>query len=158
MRKVGKLLCDQPPYFPQNVDFTLYNWYKPRRWRSQWERLPRMRKDGCSNPDKDRPQSGSDSSTAKRSATGVSAMGPRGCCWFCSGWLTLLIYQLFDFLVLSVVLALFHQYYDMCDFIWCAFVHMFVCWFTSHSRFFHSKDRWRASNFDLYSALMAIEQ
>ena len=52
----------------------------PRRWRSGLERSPRKRKVGCSNPSRDRPKSlkrGSDSSTAKRSALGVSVTGPR---------------------------------------------------------------------------------
>ena len=54
---------------------------KPRRWRSRFERSPRKRKVGCSNPSRERPlevvKTGSDSSTAKRSAAGVSVTGPR---------------------------------------------------------------------------------
>ena len=49
---------------------------QPQRRRSGLERSPRQRKFGCSSPCRDRPKSqkaGSDSSTAKRSALGVSS-------------------------------------------------------------------------------------
>ena len=52
---------------------------RPRRWRSGLQRSPRKRKDGCSNPSRDRHKSlkqvvTSPLSTAKRS--GVSVKGP----------------------------------------------------------------------------------
>ena len=54
---------------------------RARRWCTGLERSPRMRKAGCSNPSRDIllkvVKTGSDSSTAKHSALGVSVSGPR---------------------------------------------------------------------------------
>ena len=56
-----------------------YTYQKPLRWLCLYERSPRKRKVACSNPTSDKPvvKTGSESSTAERSALGVSVTGPR---------------------------------------------------------------------------------